>query len=132
MYELGNFWRWKRFLWLWMKYSIHRSSRSQIFFKMGVLKNFSNFTGKHLCRNLFLITLQAWRLATLWKRDSHNCFPVRFENFFRTPILKNVCERLLPLFKNILWPYTTMKKWSHASMCKTVIRWEIFGFCQNT
>ena len=26
-----------------------RSSRSQIFFKIGVLKNFANFTGKHLC-----------------------------------------------------------------------------------
>ena len=26
-----------------------RSSRSQTFFKLGVLKNFANFTGKHLC-----------------------------------------------------------------------------------
>ena len=26
-----------------------RSSRSQIFFKIGVHKNFANFTGKHLC-----------------------------------------------------------------------------------
>ena len=30
------------------------SSRSQIFFKTGVLKNFANFTGKHLCWSLFL------------------------------------------------------------------------------
>ena len=28
---------------------LHRSSRSLIFFKMGVLKNFANLTGKHLC-----------------------------------------------------------------------------------
>ena len=27
----------------------HRSSRSHMFFKIGILKNFANFTGKHLC-----------------------------------------------------------------------------------
>ena len=32
-----------------------RSSRSQIFFKIGVLKNFANFTGKHRCWSLFLM-----------------------------------------------------------------------------
>ena len=36
-----------------------RSGRLQLFFKLGVLKNFVNFTGKHLCCNLFLIKLQA-------------------------------------------------------------------------
>ena len=30
-----------------------RSNRSQIFFKIGVLKNFANFTGKHLFDSLF-------------------------------------------------------------------------------
>ena len=28
---------------------LYRSSRSQVLFKIGVLKNFANFTGKHLC-----------------------------------------------------------------------------------
>ena len=32
-------------------------------------KNFA--TEKHLCWSLFLIKLQAWRSATLWKRDSN-------------------------------------------------------------
>ena len=27
----------------------NRSSRSQMFFKIGVLKNLANFTGKHQC-----------------------------------------------------------------------------------
>ena len=31
------------------KYSQARSSPSQMFFKIGVLKNFPDFTGKHLC-----------------------------------------------------------------------------------
>ena len=33
----------------------YKSSRSQIPFKTGVLKNFAIFTGKHLCWSLFLI-----------------------------------------------------------------------------
>ena len=32
---------------------IYRSSRSQMFFKKGVLKNFAKFTEKHLCCSLF-------------------------------------------------------------------------------
>ena len=30
-----------------------RNSRSQMFFKVGVLKNIANFTAKHLCWSLF-------------------------------------------------------------------------------
>ena len=33
--------------------------RSQMFFKIGVLKKFAKFTGKHLCWSRFLIKLQA-------------------------------------------------------------------------
>ena len=36
--------------------------RSQMLFKINVLSNFANFTGKHLCCSLFLIKLQAWGL----------------------------------------------------------------------
>ena len=50
-----------------------RGSRSQIFFKIGVLKNFANFTGKHPCRSLFLIKSQARRPTALLKRDSNTC-----------------------------------------------------------
>ena len=31
-----------------------RSSRSQMFFKIDVLKNLANFTGKHLCRSYLI------------------------------------------------------------------------------
>ena len=44
-------------------------SRLQMFFKMGVFKNFANLTGKDLCWSLFLIKLQASRQASLWKGD---------------------------------------------------------------
>ena len=41
-----------------------------MFFKTGIL-NFVKFTGKKLCWSLFLIKLQAFRAATLLKRDSN-------------------------------------------------------------
>ena len=41
------------------------------FYKKAVLKNVSIFAGKYLCLNLFLIKLQAFRSATLLKRDSN-------------------------------------------------------------
>ena len=50
---------------------IYRSSCSQVFFKISVVKNFTIFTEKHLCWCLFLIKLQAWRPTTLSKRDSN-------------------------------------------------------------
>ena len=40
------------------KMMLHRSSRSQMFHKIVILRNFGKFTGKHLCRSLFLIKLQ--------------------------------------------------------------------------
>ena len=36
----------------------NRSSLSQMFFKIDVLKNFANFVGKHHCWSIFLIKLQ--------------------------------------------------------------------------
>ena len=49
---------------------IVKSSRSQMFLKIGVFKNFAIFTGKQLCWSLFLIKLLGFRPATLFKRDS--------------------------------------------------------------
>ena len=40
-------------------FSKHRSSRSQMYFKIGVLKNSAILTRKYLCWSLFLIKLQA-------------------------------------------------------------------------
>ena len=34
-------------------YSSYRGSRPDVFCKKGVLRNFTKFTGKHLCRSLF-------------------------------------------------------------------------------
>ena len=66
----------ERFIELWQTEEslwnnlLYRSSRSQMFFKMGVLKNLGIITAKHLCWSLSIMKLQAWRAATLWKRYS--------------------------------------------------------------
>ena len=65
----------------------NRSSLSQMFFKIGVLKNFANFIGKHQCWSIFLIKLQAWRPATLLKRDSNTG-----AKFLRTLFLQNTSD----------------------------------------
>ena len=72
---------------------LFKSSYRRCSVKKGVFKNFANFTGKHLCWSLFLITLQVFRPAPLLERYF-------FRNFFRkkflrTPILKNIYQRLL-------------------------------------
>ena len=54
-----------------------RSSRLQIFFKIGILKNFTNFTGKYLCRSLFVAKLRALRPFLRWyflENTSGGCF----------------------------------------------------------
>ena len=50
--------------------TISRSSSSQTFFKIRVLKYFARFTGKHSCWSLFLIKLQAFR-QLYWKWGSN-------------------------------------------------------------
>ena len=56
---------------------IIRSGGSQMFFNIGILENFSIFTGKHMCWSLFLISCRPIK-----KR----CFPVN--SFFqKTPLV---------------------------------------------
>ena len=43
-----------------------------------------NFTGKHLCWNVFLIKF-------VKKRHQCGCFPMKFVKSLRTPVLKNIC-----------------------------------------
>ena len=50
--------------------------------KKSVIKNFANFTGKHLYWSIFLTKLQTWDPATLLKRDSNTgAFLLNFCNF---------------------------------------------------
>ena len=73
-----------------------RSSCLQMFFKIGVLKIFAKFTGKHLCRSLFFNRITNMRPATLLKKRLRSrCFPVNFSNFLGKPFFK---EHLLYIY----------------------------------
>ena len=62
-----------------------------VFYKKGVLRNFTNFTGKHRCQSLFFNKVAGLRPATLSKkRFWHRCFPVKFAKFLRTPFLQTL------------------------------------------
>ena len=64
--------------------------------KKGAIKDFANFTGKHLCWSLFLIQSQAWGPATFLKTGSNTgIFPVKFAKLLR---------------KKYLWTSQCMKK----------------------
>ena len=68
---------------LWLSFiSIARSSHLRCSIKKWVLRNFTNFTGKHLCQSLFFNKVAGPRHS--W----HSCFPVNFVKFLRT-ILQN-------------------------------------------
>ena len=73
-----------------------RSSHRRCSMEKGVLRNFTKFTGKHLCQNLVFNKLAGLRPATLLKkRVWHRCFPVNFVKFLKTPFLQNTSGRLL-------------------------------------
>ena len=56
-----------------------------MFCEIDVLKNFTKFKGKYLCRNFFLDTIADLLPATLVKkRLQHMCFPVNIAKFLRT------------------------------------------------
>ena len=68
---------------------------TEAFYKKGVLRNFANSTGKHLCQSLFFSKVARLRPAPLLKkRFWHMCFPVNFVKFLRTPFLQNTSGRL--------------------------------------
>ena len=72
-----------------------------MFFKLGVLKNFANFTGKHLCWGLFIIKLQGWKVAglrrsaILLKRESTQVFPCEICKIFKNTFFYKHLQWLL-------------------------------------
>ena len=73
-------------------YQFNRSSHRRCTVKKGVVRNFVKFTGKHLCRGLFLIKLQAWGLQLYKKETPAQVFSCKFCKiskkyfFYTTPL----------------------------------------------
>ena len=59
------------------------SSRLEMFFKTGVPKNFTKFTGKHLCQSLFFNKVEIDTLAQMLSCEFCEIFKNTF--FLRTP-----------------------------------------------
>ena len=76
----------------------------ELFCKKGVLRNFANFTGKHLCWSFFLIELQEV-CSFIKKRLRHRRFPEEFTKFLRTPNLKTVNDCFWKLFFHLSCPF---------------------------
>ena len=73
--------------------------RSQMFLKIGVLKNFTNLTEKQLCWSLFLIKSQAWSPAILLIETPTEMFsPVYCEIFKNSFFIEKSLWLLLDIF----------------------------------
>ena len=74
----------------------YQKQSPEVFYKKGVLKNFTKLTWKHLCQSFFLNKVGGLRVATLLKKRLwHNCSPANFAKFLRTPFLQNTSGWLL-------------------------------------
>ena len=70
-----------------------------MFSKIGVLKNYANFTGKHLCQSILFKKVASLQTCNfIRKRLQQRCFPVKFAKFLRTPFLTKHLWWLLPNF----------------------------------
>ena len=81
--------------------------------KSSFFLSFAKFAGKH-CWNLFCNEVAGLRPATLLKRRlQHRYFPVNIAKLLRTPILKNICERLFLYFR-IVKKKIYFEKWKNG------------------
>ena len=104
----------------------NKSSRLNMFFKIGVLKNFANFAGKHLCWSLFLVKFlnnfikgsptQVF-FCEIWKKFK-NTFSTEHLKWLllskETPAQVFTCE-ICEIFKNIFFyrtPPVAASEWT--------------------
>ena len=84
-----------------------KSSRLLIFFKVGIIKNFAIFAGKHLCWDLFLIKLRVYRSAKFSKIDSSTSvccgYCKIFKNSFLIQHLWWLLLTVLPRYSEASW-----------------------------
>ena len=78
--------------------------------KKGMIKNFSKFTGKHLCLILFFNKVASWGQQLYEKRLWHRCFPVNFAKFLRTHFLKNISVGCFCYLRTILAHLATISE----------------------
>ena len=66
-------------------YCLLRSSRLEVFWKKGVLRNFAKFTGKHLCQSLFFNNVAGLKACNFIEKDNlAQVFSMNFAKFLNT------------------------------------------------
>ena len=105
--------------------SDHRSSRQEVFCKKGVLRNFTKFTGKHLCQSLFFN-----KVAGLASVDSISCESVSCEKLW-CDILSNR-NRVSYQAKDYEWS-ALRKKCPYSKLLWSVLSriWTEYGGIRN-
>ena len=93
-------------------------------FKIGVLKNFANFTGKILCWSYFLIKSQGWKNLQLYQKEA----PAHVFSCEIWEFLKNTFFLRKPLW----WLLLKLKKfWIWALFVMINFLFETCGFTNN-
>ena len=119
----------------------------EVFCKKGILRNFVEFTGKHLSQSFFFLAYNFIKM-----RFPHVCLPVNFGKFLRTPFLTEHLRWLLLVVNKVCfdeesicqinekskryWVVQIWKMWSNGQKCRVLmLRWDwsrgilwIFGY----
>ena len=83
-----------------------------MFFKLGVLKSFANFTGSHLCWSLFLENLHAGGMQLYKRKTTTKTSTVKFAKFLKTSFFsEHLWWLLLYFFKKWLSSYFATSLW---------------------
>ena len=95
-----------------------RSSHRRCSAKKGILKNFTKFTGKHLCWSLFLIKFHPWKFIK--KRLQHRCFPVKFAKILSA----------IFFYKNLWWLLLIWDRYTLSSFRNLQFRLDDLVLCK--
>ena len=98
--------------------NLRGSSRPDVFCKRGALRNFTKFTGKHLCQSLFLNKVSGKRYKNMYifRCTKNNFFCQRFGHiYWRNPLWQTSFFAVFQL--QLLWSVilSSHKKWSFPS-----------------
>ena len=103
-----------------------RSSRSQMFFKIAVLKNFAVLSRDNLCWSLFLVKLQAWRPVFLLKKRIQHRRPAKIAELSQNTSCSLYFSEFL-YDERILW--TSLGKKLTFSLFPYLFSYQIFNKC---
>ena len=94
-----------------------KNGHSEVFYKKGILENFTKFIGKHLCRSLFFniaaglrrFSFALWWSCTQKLRKIHRKITVPESPFHKSPVNNFLLQTLT--FSRKQWRLTVIQLW---------------------